>query len=40
MKVNMVLSNEYDVIADVNGDSSVNILYVILMENILVGGLP
>jgi hypothetical protein len=35
--VNMILSNEYSVVADVNEDGSVNILDVIIMVNILIG---
>ena len=38
--VNLVLSNEYDVMADVNEDGYVNILDAVMMVNILVGGLP
>ena len=38
--INMVLNNEYAVIADVNEDGLVNILDVVIMVNILVGGLP
>ena len=40
LMVNMILSNEYSVVADVNEDESVNILDVIIMVNILIGGLP
>jgi hypothetical protein len=36
----MILSNEYSVVADVNEDGSVDVLDVVLMVNILVGGLP
>ena len=36
----MNLGNEYSIIADVNEDGFVNILDVVLMANILVGGLP
>ena len=36
----MILSNEYSVVSDVNEDGYVNILDVIVMINILVGGLP
>ncbi len=38
--INLVLSNQYNLIADVNEDSSVNILDVVMMVNILLGGLP
>ena len=38
--INMILSNEYSVVADVNEDGSVDVLDVVLMVNILVGGLP
>ena len=38
--INMIINNEYSMIADVNEDDSVNILDVIIMINILVGGLP
>jgi hypothetical protein len=40
LMINMILSNEYSVVADVNEDGSVNILDVVIMVNILVGGLP
>ena len=40
LMINMILSNEYNVLADVNEDGSLNILDVIVMINILVGGLP
>jgi hypothetical protein len=40
LMVNMILSNEYSVVADVNEDGSINILDVVLMVNILIGGLP
>ena len=40
LMINMILSNEYNVVADVNEDGSVDILDVIVMVNILVGGLP
>jgi uncharacterized protein (TIGR02145 family) len=40
LMINMILSNEYSVVADVNEDGSINILDVVLMVNILVGGLP
>ena len=38
--INMILSNEYSMVADVNEDGFVNILDVIVMVNILVGDLP
>ena len=38
--IDMILSNEYSLIADVNEDGYVDILDVIIMVNILVGGLP
>ena len=38
--INMILINEYSVVADVNEDESVDVLDVVLMVNILVGGLP
>ena len=38
--VTVVLNNEYIEVADVNQDNMVNILDVVLMVNILVGGLP
>ena len=40
LMVNMILSNEYSVVADVNEDGFINILDIVLMVNILVGGLP
>ena len=40
LMVNIVLDNEYNVTADVNGDGIVDILDVVIMVNILVGGLP
>ena len=40
LMINMILSNEYSVVADVNEDGFVNILDIIVMVNILVGGLP
>ena len=40
LMINMILSNEYSLVADVNEDGFVNILDVVLMVNILVGGLP
>jgi hypothetical protein len=40
LMINMVLSNEYSIIADVNEDEVVDILDVVIMVNILVGGLP
>ena len=40
LMINMILSNEYSVVADVNEDGSVDVLDVVLMVNILVGGLP
>jgi len=40
LMINMIINNEYSVIADVNEDEFVNILDVIIMINILVGGLP
>ena len=40
LMVNMILTNEYSVVADVNEDESVDVLDVVLMVNILVGGLP
>ena len=36
--INMVLSDEFSIIADVNEDGVVNILDVVMMVNILVGG--
>ena len=36
----MILSNEYSLIADINEDDFVNVLDVIVMVNILLGGLP
>jgi hypothetical protein len=38
--INIILSNDYILIADVNSDEAVDILDVIMMVNILVGGLP
>ena len=38
--INIVLMNDYDIIADVNEDGFVNILDVVVVINILVGGLP
>jgi len=38
--IDMILSNEYSVIADINEDDFVNVLDVIVMVNILLGGLP
>ena len=38
--VNLVLSNQYNLIADVNEDDVVNVLDVVMMVNILVGGYP
>ena len=38
--INIILLNDYNVIADVNEDGYVNVLDVVLMINILVGGLP
>jgi len=38
--INMILGNEYSLVADVNADGFVNIVDVVLMVNILVGGLP
>ena len=38
--INIILSNDYILIADVNSDGAVDILDVIMMVNILVGGLP
>ncbi len=38
--INIVLENDYNVIADVNEDGYVNVLDVVVMINILVGGLP
>ena len=40
LMINMILSNEYSIVADVNEDGSVDVLDVVLMVNILVGGLP
>ena len=40
MMINMILDNEYTVIADINQDESVDILDVVVMVNILMGGLP
>ena len=40
LMINMILNNEYSVIADVNEDETVDVLDVVLMVNILVGGLP
>ena len=40
LMINMILSNEYSVVADVNEDGSVDVLDVVLMVNILIGGLP
>ena len=40
LMINMVLANEYSMVADVNADGIVNILDVVIMVNILVGGLP
>ena len=40
LMINMVLNNEYSIVADVNEDGVVNILDVVMMVNILVGGLP
>ena len=37
---NMILDNEYSIVADVNEDGFVNVIDVVLMVNILVGGLP
>ena len=38
--IDMILSNEYSLIADINEDDFVNVLDVIVMVNILLGGLP
>ena len=38
--INMILSNEYSLVGDVNEDGFINILDIIIMVNILVGGLP
>jgi len=38
--IDMILNNEYSIVADVNEDGSVDVLDVVLMVNILVGGLP
>ena len=38
--ITMILNNEYSIVADVNEDEYVDILDVIIMVNILVGGLP
>ena len=38
--INMILSNEYSVVADVNEDGYGEVLDVVLMVKILVGGLP
>ena len=40
LMINMILNNEYSVVADVNEDESINVLDVVLMVNILIGGLP
>ena len=40
LMINIILNNEYSVVADVNEDGSVDILDVVLMVNILLGGLP
>ena len=40
MMINMILSNEYSLVADVNEDGFINVLDVVVMVNILVGGLP
>ena len=38
--INMILNSEYSVIADVNSDGSIDVLDIIIMVNILIGGLP
>ena len=40
LMVNLILSNEYILIADVNEDGFVDVLDVVMMANILIGGLP
>ena len=39
LMINIILVNDYNVIADVNEDGYVNVLDVVVMINILVGGL-
>ena len=38
--INMILDNEYSVLSDVNEDGALDILDVVIMANILLGGLP
>jgi len=38
--INMILANDHNIVADVNADGFVSILDVVIMVNILVGGLP
>jgi len=40
LMINMILNNQYSLVADVNEDDSLNVLDVIIMINILIGGLP
>ena len=38
--INMILSDDYSNTSDVNQDGVLNILDIVLMANILIGGLP
>jgi len=40
LTINIILSNEYNVIADINEDGSVDVLDVVIMVDILLGYLP